>query len=250
MEPPQRNPQGRSGPWILQWHQLTLDSPRLRYRVALSQFAWPGSWRMGCSEYPGDTVWFWHSFYLPDKHSCPQQRGISCFWNRVQILSIQCRVLRQAYLQCVTTGYSHILFNLWWKCKFLGPLSAPLLFMHVTFPTTCWNAQHVHCPAEIPYCPPAPAPSCRAGQGTATSHQLSVQDCTATHNSILLRAAVRHQARLQVSTQGPCQDIIWRLVREDWSSTRNWKLIFEPESEANRAMSYPMSTSISWAQRN
>lgn len=39
MGPRQRKPQGRSGPWILLWRQLTSVSPRPRYRAALSRFA-------------------------------------------------------------------------------------------------------------------------------------------------------------------------------------------------------------------
>lgn len=156
MGPPQRKPQGRSGPWILLWCQLTSVSPRPRYRAALSQFASPGSWHTGCSEYPGDIVSFWHFSYLPDKHSCPQQRGIGCFWHRLPIPCIQCRVLRQVFLQCVTAGYSYTRFSLWWECRLLSPLSAPLLtcvtFASVALDKTCSVCTGLPCP---PYCPPS-----------------------------------------------------------------------------------------------
>lgn len=93
------HPEGRSGTWILLWHQLVSVRARPRHRAALSQFGWPKSWHRDCSEYPGDMLSFWHVSYLPDKHSCPQQRGIGCFWHWLLISHIQCKVFSYVFLQ-------------------------------------------------------------------------------------------------------------------------------------------------------
>lgn len=150
---PQRKWQGRSDTWILLWHQPVSVRPRPKNRAVLSQFAWPKSWHTACSEYPGDMLSFWHLSYLPDKHNCPQQRGICCFWHWLLISHIYLS-FSPVLMQCTHICYSTLSEN----ATFLIQYSAPLLLSHVTFPTTtqsCALCTVLPCP---PYCSPRSFP--------------------------------------------------------------------------------------------
>lgn len=139
---------------------------------------------------------FWLLSYLPDKHSCPQQRGIGYFWHWLLISHIQCKIVK--FFSSFNAVYPHMLFNSWWKCKFLGPVfsSTPSEPCHIPHHSTvmCF----VHCPAMSPL-------STKILSPVAVCNHKS-PDClvkiTAPHN-ILLGVAARHTVRLQLTIQDP-----------------------------------------------
>ena len=146
---------GKNRCWILLWHQFTSVCPRPRCRAAPSQFASTGSWHAGCGEYTGDIFSFWHLSYLPDKHSWPQQRAIGCFWHRLLIPCIQCRLLRQVYFNVLlqVTHTHDLTFG-----ETLGPVSAPLLLRCAAFTSMALVEMCSLCTVvpHPPYCPPSP----------------------------------------------------------------------------------------------